>query len=454
METAELATACRAPLEARQIPFALELSATDPPTAARCVLLGDAIGRIQVLTSRDRFLDLRALQNESGRELRATHSDDREAVCRQLGLSELPGIPQVISIPMWIDAPLLLAKEVFLPSGHDLQWIRVDQAAFARLVSDCQVVDGSRPMRCLVDDDGSRVSIDKAVAQFTTLRIRERLDETLQVPPLPDAARRIIQLQLNPDFALSDLTHIIEGDPALAAQVVGWANSPYYRARVAVNSVEDAIVRVLGSELVINLALGLAVSQSLRVPPGFEGGVFRFWLQSVYAAATAEALARCMPRRERVPPGIAYLCGLLHNFGYLVLAHVFPPHFQVTMAQHAANDHLALNLIEQELLGITSEQIAGALLEHWNLPKAVYSAVRYQGAPELAGAHQPAARLLALTRQVLAGNHVLAGEPHDPLREAQLYEALALNRDMAKEAIAVIIDSSDELAQMAKRMVS
>ena len=108
----------------------------------------------------------------------------------------------------------------------------------------------------------------------------------------------------------------------------------------------------------------------------------------------------------------------------------------------------------QELLGISGEQVAGALLENWNLPEAVHQSVRYQSAPDLAGENQPAAQLLALTRQVLASNGVLAGEPHDPLREAQLYEALALDREMAKEAITVIIDSSDELAQMATRMVA
>ena len=454
VETMELAYACRTPLEARQIPFALEQRDAEPSAAARCVLLGDGAGRIQLLVSRDRFVDLRALQNASGRELRASHRDDRTALCAQLGLSELPGIPLANDTPMWIDNALLQAKEVYLPSGAGQQWIRVDQSAFARLTSDCRVVDGSRPTKLAVQDDGGRASIDKAVEQFTTLRIRERLDDTLHVPPLPDAARRIIQLQLDPDYDLTDLIRIVEGDAAIAAQVVGLASSPMHRARSAVTSVEDAIMRVLGVDMVVNLALGLAISQSLRVPAGFEGGVFRYWLQSVYAGATAEALARCMPRKGRVPPGIAYLCGLLHNFGFLVLAHVFPPHFQVTMAHRAANDHLLPSLVEQELLGISGEQVAGALLENWNLPEAVHQSVRYQSAPDLAGENQPAAQLLALTRQVLASNGVLAGEPHDPLREAQLYEALALDREMAKEAITVIIDSSDELAQMATRMVA
>lgn len=54
---------------------------------------------------------------------------------------------------------------------------------------------------------------------------------------------------------------MVETDPALAAQVVSWAASPYYASPGKIRSVEDAIVRVLGFDLVINLALGLALGK-------------------------------------------------------------------------------------------------------------------------------------------------------------------------------------------------
>ena len=53
----------------------------------------------------------------------------------------------------------------------------------------------------------------------------------------------------------------METDPALAAQVVVGRPRPT-AAPGKIRSVEDAIVRVLGFDLVINLALGLALGRA------------------------------------------------------------------------------------------------------------------------------------------------------------------------------------------------
>ena len=452
MDTRDLASLCRKPFESRQIPFLLESTPDVPSMAARSLLLADGSGRVQLLTGHDRFLDLRALQRETGRELRAVRNDDAASVCRTLGLTQLPGIPQVTGVPMWIDSALMKANHVYLPAGQDQQWIKVEHSAFAKLVSDCGTYDCSTAAQHEVLDEGGRQPVEEAVRRFTALRIQERLEDTLHVPPLPDAARRIIQLLLEPDYDLSDLTRIVESDPSLAAQVVGWANSPYYRARGEVNSVNDAIMRVLGFDMVINLALGLSVSHNLRVPPGFQGGVFRYWMTAVYTAATAEALARCLPRKQRVSPGMAYLGGLLHNFGFLVLAHVFPPHFGQVMAHRQANMHLPGYVVDQQVLGISAEQIAGALLESWSLPAQVHHAVRFQNAAERAGEQTVYAQLLRLARALLASRVSFANEAPQPDVESTLLSALGLERSVVDEAVAVIVESTDDLSQMAAQL--
>ena len=47
-----------------------------------------------------------------------------------------------------------------------------------------------------------------------------------------------------------------------------------------------------------------------------------------------------MPRAQRPEAGLTYLAGLLHNFGYLLLAHVFPPHFSLICRHLEVNPHL------------------------------------------------------------------------------------------------------------------
>ncbi|MEG6659175.1 HDOD domain-containing protein, partial [Pseudomonas aeruginosa] len=129
-----------------------------------------------------------------------------------------------------------------------------------------------------------------------------------------------------------------------------------------------AIVRVLGFDLVINLALGLALGKSLSLPKDQPQQATPYWQQAIYTAAVIEGLTRAMPRELRPESGLSYLGGLLHNFGYLVLAHVFPPHFSLICRHLEVNPHLGHAYIEQHLLGITREQIGAWLMRVWDMP--------------------------------------------------------------------------------------
>lgn len=66
--------------------------------------------------------------------------------------------------------------------------------------------------------------------------IRRRIEQVYELPPMPEMARRILQLRGNPDASVADLAAIIEFDPSLAAQVVRYAASPFYAYRGKINS--------------------------------------------------------------------------------------------------------------------------------------------------------------------------------------------------------------------------
>ncbi len=83
----------------------------------------------------------------------------------------------------------------------------------------------------------------------------------------------------------------------------------------------------------INLALGLALGKTLSLPKDQPQQTTPYWQQSIYTAAVIEGLTRAIPRASRPEGGLSYLAGLLHNFGYLLLAHVFPPHFTLICRQ-------------------------------------------------------------------------------------------------------------------------
>jgi HD-like signal output (HDOD) protein len=260
------------------------------------------------------------------------------------------------------------------------------------------------------DRSSDRLLIDSSVSRFTERRIRQRLDETLQIPPLPMNVQKIMALQCDPECELRAVATVIESDPSLAARIVGWANSAFHSPRTPARGVGDAINRVLGIRTALNMALGIALSGNLRLPATQVSGAPPFWLEALLTASTVEALASASAKPDAPSPGDAYLIGLLANFGTLVLGHVFPEHYEQICRLQEANRHLSRAHIDNHVLQLPREIVAAALLETWDLPPAVTEPVRFQLVPSYAGEWQIQLQLLWLARELLVQEGLVAPE--------------------------------------------
>jgi HD-like signal output (HDOD) protein len=301
----------------------------------------------------------------------------------------------------------------------------------------------------LPDAELDSEKIRDSIRHFTSLRIRQRLDETLEIPPLAQNAERILQLRANPNATVSELTSIVESDPSLAAQVVSWASSPYYAAPGKIRSVQDAIVRVLGFDLVSNLAVGLILGRSVALPKDSSDGFTPYWLQAVYCSTAVEALARLIPATKRPRQGLIYLAGLLHNFGYLVLAHAFPPHFTSICRFTEANPNISHVAIENHLIGISREQISAWLMQAWNMPEEVCTALRYQQDAEYEGANALYANLIFIAMRLLR-RHGIGDAPPEAI-PAAMYARCELDAARCEALIEKIVSSGD-IALIADQM--
>jgi len=256
-------------------------------------------------------------------------------------------------------------------------------------------------------------------------------------------------LRANPNATVSELTSIVEADPSLAAQVVSWASSPYYAAPGKIRSVQDAIVRVLGFDLVSNLAIGLILGKTVAVPSDQSAGFTPYWLQAVYCSTAVEAMARLMPASKRPRQGMIYLSGLLHNFGYLVLAHTFPEHFSTICRYSEANPEVSHVAIEKHLIGISREQVSAWLMQSWNMPEEVSTALRYQQDAEYTGPHAIYANLIFIAMRLFR-QHGIGDAPPEPINDA-MFEQCGLDRVRCEELIGKLVLSAD-IALIADQM--
>lgn len=137
--------------------------------------------------------------------------------------------------------------------------------------------------------------------------------DAVKVPPYPGVAMRLQQLVAGGKFSLTDLARLIAEDQALTASVLRAANSALVRGIERVTSLSDAVAR-LGSEELCRIALASTVGQ----PAAADGALAELrrlaWRRSMTAALFCKVLAE----RRKANAQEAFVCGLLHDFGWVV----------------------------------------------------------------------------------------------------------------------------------------
>jgi HD-like signal output (HDOD) protein/prolyl-tRNA editing enzyme YbaK/EbsC (Cys-tRNA(Pro) deacylase) len=415
------------------------------------VLLQDNEGVIQVIYPKSCFIDLQSISDCLGRNFQMAQSKIESNLIQKVGGNKVVSLPKLLGMPCLVDSRVLNLPQVILEVEPHVS-LTMQQADFAKVIQDMQVAEFAHPIakyapKIEVADD--RGAIVQAVTNFTALRVKQRLEDTLEIPPMPDSAAQIIKLRVDPNATISELVKIVERDPSLAAQVVSWAASPYYGAVGKIKSVQDAILRVLGFDLVVNLALGLSLGRSLKLPTNGPRNSMPYWERSVFSATLVESLVKQMSPKNRPSMGLAYLCGLLHNFGFLLLSFVFPPHFIVISRNLEINRHVHPSVIENFLIGVTREQVSSWLMEIWHMPEEIGVALRWQHLPDYVGTHFAYPNLLFLVNKALDLKSM-----HRPLSELLQYrnvmERLGLDPSSVLSCIEGVFEKEREISSMAK----
>ena len=84
---------------------------------------------------------------------------------------------------------------------------------------------------------------------------------SVQSPPVLDASvQNLLQAVQDPYVDMHGLVDQIEQQPAMAARLIGLANSALYSPKQPISSVTDAVIRILGMDLTRGIVLGFLLS--------------------------------------------------------------------------------------------------------------------------------------------------------------------------------------------------
>lgn len=421
----------------------------DANCLVRGVVLSDDQGLIMAVIPANRLLDFSALCDLLRRDLQPVSPEKLRQIFRDCEPGSFPPVPDVYGLEPVIDQSVYqLPKIIFEPGIHQIL-IEMEQTDFQKLNSKVRMGKFAAQLYSLsnVDDEGN---VSDIVKKFTPRRMQERVEQTFELPSLPPMASQILKLRVDPAATPEQLASILEKDPSLAAQLISWAQSPFYGYPGKVDSIETAIIKVLGFDLVMNLALGVVVGKAMKVPVEGPLGLKAYWRFSLYTATLVEKLLTVMPVDKRPPRGMAYLAGLLHNIGHLILGEVFPPQFFILNRYVMLNPHVSINKIEQHVLGVRHEQIGAWLMNAWHMPEEIIAAVKWHHQGEFVNENMLYANLVFVATRLLKTLD-MGDASSDTLPDA-LLQTLGITEIEAKQVLEQLKSHRDELDALANQI--
>ncbi len=209
-----------------------------------------------------------------------------------------------------------------------------------------------------------------------------------ELPPLPLVVQKLLLVMEDDNSSADDISLVLNSDQAMTSKVLKLVNSSFYGLSGKVSTVPRAIV-ILGVAAMRNLALGLGVTRVLS-KAGTGELQEKFWDHSIAAAAACEVLAR---HTKTIVPEEAFVAGLLHDIGHLVLLLAVPDEFMQVM------DMGPVNMVENErrFIGMAHTRAGQKLLKQWKLPGNICDAIRFHHTPKvITGKEDPLISLVAL----------------------------------------------------------
>ena len=208
-------------------------------------------------------------------------------------------------------------------------------------------------------------------------RLRHVTERVIGLPSLPTVVTQLINLVGDPATSARDISQLISADQALTAKILKVANSAFYGFPRKIATVQLAIV-VLGFETVKNLGLSVAVLKRFhagKAHPLFDRQ--QFWEHAIGCGVAARMLGRKLDRKLE---GEAFVAGVVHDIGKLILIEYFPNEFGESL-EMARDEYLTISEAEMKVIGVTHAEIGGWLAEKWNLPETLVQAITYHHNP-------------------------------------------------------------------------
>jgi signal transduction histidine kinase/HD-like signal output (HDOD) protein len=202
------------------------------------------------------------------------------------------------------------------------------------------------------------------------------LSQIESLPTLPAVAAQLLELTSNESSSARQVIQLLESDQSLSARILSMVSRANLGTKV--KTVDRAVV-LLGFEAIRCLVLSIQIFETFSQRS--EAAASRldrtgFWKHSLGVGCAAKLLAEAQPARAGsapwpVPnPEEAFVCGLLHDIGKVVLEACFVKSYDRVLAKVEAIRGCIAD-VEREVFGLDHTVAGQRLATHWKLPAMI-----------------------------------------------------------------------------------
>lgn len=220
------------------------------------------------------------------------------------------------------------------------------------------------------------VALNQIIADDAIRRVVARIDT---LPSMPASCTDIMEELQSEDASIQKVAGLIASDLGMSAKILQMVNSAFFGLYRQVTDVQNAVM-LLGLDAIKALVLSINVFSAFntrRIPFfDFEG----LWQHSLATGGYAKQIMS-QATRDRDLATAAFLSGMLHDIGKLILAANFSDAYRELLQAlpEAPADRLTQ---ECEMIGTTHAEIGAYLMGLWGLEPPILAAIAFHHCPQ------------------------------------------------------------------------
>ena len=191
-----------------------------------------------------------------------------------------------------------------------------------------------------------------------------------ELPSSPSVVNLVMGMTSDLNTDIRRISKTLSSDQSLTAKVLKLSNSSFYGRSKGVATLDEAIL-ILGFFTLRSLVVATATSAMFKNRDP-ESAEHKLWEHSLATAMASRMIA------ARVRPAVveeAYIAGLMHDLGKLILLQKNPKDYGAIISEVEKSGGVFSEL-ELKAFGFTHSDLGQALLEKWSFPPELCDAIR------------------------------------------------------------------------------